>query len=232
MKTPILFLFIFFTTFFTTSAQCVRQDALEAIDDPAQYPVTGTALLEFNLDGTKRVIFAEDFETVQGLELRVFLATTPRLNQGGTELEVTTGPLQDDNGGQDMGDTISGLKTFEITSDIGIHDFEYIIIQCVQADVLWGRALLGEAQGADCATLSIEDTTLTNTSLYPNPATSILHINTVQELSEISIFDLSGKRVFFQKGSNDIHLDGFTAGMYLVQLREQERNQTIKLIII
>ena len=203
----------------------------QAIDEPEVYPVTGTALIEFTVEGTKQVIFQEDFETIQGLELRVFLSTTPRLDQGGIEQEVTTEPLQDDNGGQDMGDVISGFKSFTMSEDTELSDFQYIIIQCVQADVLWGRASLGEAQGADCESLSTEETSLVNAGIFPNPATTVLHINNGAQLSEINIFDLLGKKVYSQKGTGDINLEKLLPGVYLVRLIEQEKQQTVKLII-
>ena len=231
MKKIALTLVLLLTSLSFIQAQCVREGALEAIDDPDQYPVTGTAQIEFLLDGTKQVVFQDDFETVQGIELRVFLTTTPRLDQGGVEQEVTTEPLQDDNGGQDTGDIISGFKSFDMPDDIELADFQYVIIQCVQADVLWGRTLLGEAQGADCESLSTEETTLINTSIFPNPATNVLHINNGAQLSEISVFNLLGKKVYSQNSIVDINLENLASGVYLVRLTEQEKQETIKLII-
>ncbi len=124
-------------------AQCHRAGVLSAVDEPDEYPVEGSVELRTNEAGETFVNFLSDFATIQGLELRVYLATTERLDQNGEYLEVTTEPLQDDNGGQDLGDSITGEKQFLIADSIRLEDYDYLIIQCVSADVLWGRAHFG-----------------------------------------------------------------------------------------
>jgi len=200
MKKTIITLIALIAFSFMTQAQCLREGVFTAIDDPVSYPVEGTAFLRFETDGTKQVIFADDFATVQGIELRVFLSTTERLNQGGTELEVTTGPLQDDNGGQDMNDPITGMKTFDVPDSVNLGDFSYVIIQCVQADVLWGRAALGDNEGADCATLAIEDRPFDAMNITPNPMKDQFSITglTTQN-NDIIIYDVVGKQVHKQR---------------------------------
>jgi hypothetical protein len=233
MKTTLtLFLAIFaFTTI--SQAQCSREDQFEAIDDPAQYPVSGTASLEFQTDGSKQVVFADDFVTVQGIELRVFLSSTPRLAQGGSEIEVTTEPLQDDNGGQDMNDPITGMKTFDVPASVNLSDFDYIIIQCVQADVLWGRADLGSNQGPDCSTLGVIENNLDQVNVYPNPASDNFSISGLQNPAEIAIFDVLGKRVLAQQisGVNPVNVTDLKAGLYLLRIMSQGQQITQKLII-
>lgn len=224
------FLLLFFASFLTIQAQCGRQDTLIAIDDPELYPVTGTALMQFETDGTKQVIFQEDFATVQGIELRVFLCTTERLNQGGTELEISTEPLQDDNGGQDTGDPITGLKIFDVPENVALSDFDYVIIQCVQADVLWGRATLGEPEGADCDALNLEDNLITQTTVFPNPAQNTLHISSTANNIQVELFDTLGRKVHAQSGTETISLTRFLPGVYFAQLTQGKQQRTIKVI--
>lgn len=233
MKTTLTLFLALFAFSTISQAQCSREDQFEAIDDPGQYPVSGTASLEFQTDGTKQVIFADDFATVQGIELRVFLSSTPRLAQGGNELEVTTEPLQDDNGGQDMNDPITGMKTFDVPASVNLSDFDYIIIQCVQADVLWGRADLGANQGPDCSTLSVAQNTLDQLNVYPNPARNNFSISGLQNPAEIAIFDTLGKRVLAQQLSNTspVSVTDLKAGLYLIRITSQGQQITQKLII-
>lgn len=230
--TIVLLAFIGFTTI--TQAQCSREGSLEAIDDPAQYPVEGTASILFQTDGTKQVFFADDFATVQGIELRVFLTTTERLGQGGTELQVTTEPLQDDNGGQDMNDPITGMKVFDVPSGVNLSDFDYIIIQCVQADVLWGRASLGANQGADCNTLSTEDRPFDTVAITPNPMRDQFTISglTTQD-TQIAIFDILGKRVHTQQNvtNQTINVSSLKTGIYMMTMISGDQKTTRKLII-
>lgn len=233
MKTTITSLLILILTSFSLNAQCSREDSFEAIDDPAQYPVSGTASLTFELDGTKEVTFGDDFVTIQGIELRVFLSSTPRLAQGGNELEVTTEPLQDDNGGTDMGDPITGAKTFEVPSNVELGDYDYIIIQCVQADVLWGRADLAEAQGTDCAALSVEQNTIANLTIFPNPTTDFITVNGFLGTSKMSIFDTLGKELLTKEVTTNetIDVSTFKSGIYFLVVENQGENLTQKIVI-
>lgn len=137
MKKITILVIAFIALSFTTYAQCSSDGAFAAIDDPALYPVSGTASILFETDGTKLAVFVDDFAPLQVIELHRFLSTTKRANQGGTEIEITTEPLQDNNGEQDTHDPITGMKTFDALDSVNLGDFSYIIIQCVQADVLW-----------------------------------------------------------------------------------------------
>ncbi|WP_299678249.1 T9SS type A sorting domain-containing protein [uncultured Dokdonia sp.] len=230
--TIILIAFLGITTI--TQAQCFREGTLAAVDDPVDYPVEGTAFLRFETDGTKQVIFADDFATVQGIELRVFLTTTERLNQGGTELQVTTEPLQDDNGGQDMNDPITGMKTFDVPDSVNLSDFSYIIIQCVQADVLWGRATLGDNEGADCAALAIEESPFDTMDITPNPMKDQFSITglTTQD-NTITIYDVVGKQVHTQQNitNQTIYVPSLKAGIYIMTISSGNQKTTRKLII-
>ncbi len=217
-----------------TQAQCLREGTLAAVDDPVDYPVEGTAFLRFETDGTKQVIFADDFATVQGIELRVFLTTTVRLGQGGTELQVTTEPLQDDNGGQDMNDPITGMKTFDVPDSVNLSDFNYVIIQCVQADVLWGRATFGANQGPDCNTLSIEDRPFDNVSITPNPMQDQFVFSGLStQDTEIVIFDILGKRVYTQQNvtNQTIDVSSLKSGIYMMTISSEDQKTTRKLIV-
>lgn len=234
MKKITILLIAFVAFSFTTHAQCFREGAFAAIDDPAQYPVSGTGSILFETDGTKQVVFGDDFATVQGIELRVFLSTTERLNQGGTELEVTTEPLQDDNGGQDTNDPITGMKTFDIPESVNLGDFSHIIIQCVQADVLWGRVDLGENEGADCSTLTIENNIFDTVSITPNPIRDQFSIAGLpNQEAEIAIFDILGKKVYTQQQLTNqiINISSLRAGIYILTVSSGDQKATRKLIV-
>jgi len=123
------------------SAQQQREGAFIA-DDPGTYPVSGTAAIQFLSNGTKRVIFKNDFSTIQGLKLEVFLSTTANITTG-TNVKISTQQLQDDNGGTDMNDPITGFKIFEVPNSVVITDYSHVIIQCTQANLLWGSVALG-----------------------------------------------------------------------------------------
>lgn len=216
-------------------AQCDRTGTLIAIDDPGAYPVTGTSVQTFLTDGTKQLHFADDFETVQGIELRVFLSTTERLSDANNNsVEVTTEPLQDDNGGQDMGDPITGSKTFDIPNNVAINDYNYVIIQCVVADVLWGRATLSSPTGNDCNVLSINANQFTSFNVTPNPARNIITLSGIATANtQVEIYDVLGNIVFKEVISNNetIDVSSFNSGMYLISIATKEKKSTKKLLI-
>lgn len=57
------------------------------------------------------------------------------------------------------------------------------------------------------------------TTLYPNPTSNILNIETKQIISKIEIFDLSGKLVKSENGKDKkVSVSNLTKGMYLIKL--------------
>ena len=69
------------------------------------------------------------------------------------------------------------------------------------------------------ATLGVNSSTLSLTTLYPNPTSDILNIETQQKISKIEIFDLSGKLVKSVEGkAKNISVSNLTNGMYLIKL--------------
>lgn len=55
-------------------------------------------------------------------------------------------------------------------------------------------------------------------NIYPNPATSELHIETKASVERIVIMDLMGKVLFESANSNTISLESLSAGLYIIQL--------------
>lgn len=73
----------------------------------------------------------------------------------------------------------------------------------------------------------------TNFSVYPNPSTSILNIQTDVNVSieTISIFDISGKKVIEEhKNCETINLEKLHAGNYLLKIYSKQKTVNIKFI--
>ncbi len=73
-------------------------------------------------------------------------------------------------------------------------------------------------------------------SIYPNPAKDILYIQTPNNINNynLSVFDLQGKEVVHKsiKGTvNSLDLQGFSKGIYTLQLYNTETLKTVKFII-
>ena len=74
-------------------------------------------------------------------------------------------------------------------------------------------------------------------SIYPNPALEILNIQTTEPLTEntqISVFDVSGKRVLssYAKAAdlNQLNVASLNSGVYILQLSSSSLNQSFKFI--
>ena len=98
--------------------------------------------------------------------------------------------------------------------------------------------LNGSFSYSDIATLNFTDRLIA--SVYPNPATTELHLNTNSEKSvikNIQIFDLTGKEYFIKanKGNGtEVSLDisSLKNGVYVLQLNTGADNQLYKFVKI
>ena len=85
--------------------------------------------------------------------------------------------------------------------------------------------------------VGIEEIEGNTISLYPNPATDFLIINTSSEQNiDISIYNISGQRVYFSEnsrinGEELISLSDFKPGVYIIKLQTQN-NSIAKRIIV
>ena len=82
-------------------------------------------------------------------------------------------------------------------------------------------------------TLSVEDVTLSDTVIYPNPVDNSLHIVSSQDLSGkiATVFDITGKRVLNTRITNNfLDVSSLQSGVYVLRL-ESEGQQLIRKII-
>jgi uncharacterized repeat protein (TIGR01451 family) len=67
--------------------------------------------------------------------------------------------------------------------------------------------------------LSAMDFESNTVQLYPNPVTERFSITTDQEIENITIFDLNGRKVSETKNTNSVNIAELTSGLYLVEVR-------------
>jgi hypothetical protein len=72
--------------------------------------------------------------------------------------------------------------------------------------------------------------------IYPNPATSFLHIQLLKEITtlDISIYSIEGKMVFSNSYHSDhivIPLNGMKQGIYFIQVSTNEKTVRTKFIL-
>ncbi|WP_430467158.1 FG-GAP-like repeat-containing protein [Winogradskyella ouciana] len=81
--------------------------------------------------------------------------------------------------------------------------------------------------------LSVEDETLSDISIYPNPVDDVLIIKTRADLTEkiATIFDVTGKRVYNQKLlTNELNVSSLQSGVYFLRLESDGKSIRRKFI--
>ncbi|HKL03802.1 MAG TPA: T9SS type A sorting domain-containing protein, partial [Cryomorphaceae bacterium] len=89
---------------------------------------------------------------------------------------------------------------------------------------------------SDCIqALSIEESVKTEVSLYPNPSSGNITLESQSALQHISVFDAMGRLVFQEsvqnKGTYQLNLSHLPKGLYLLQIRGDEFEKTEKVVI-
>ena len=79
---------------------------------------------------------------------------------------------------------------------------------------------------------SVNETTLDNVRIYPNPATSEVTLSGVEEYDTITIFDQLGRRVIRRSINNfeTIDISELQSGIFVVSLEGNDIGRVIKMI--
>jgi len=110
-------------------------------------------------------------------------------------------------------------------------------LTCIQVDdatwstTNWTNIDAIASFSTDCSTLAIEDVSIQNINVYPNPTTNLIKIRSSAIINKIELYDLIGKQVLLTKQTNQIDVSHLPSGIYL--LKASIKNKTlIKKIII
>ena len=81
-------------------------------------------------------------------------------------------------------------------------------------------------------TTGIIEETLPNVNIYPNPSKDWVKIDGISEVSDVQIFDITGKLVLLQEYQVDDRIDisNLTVGMYILNIRNSEGVSSKKII--
>lgn len=243
MKQKLLFLAVFLiASFQLINAQCSRGGTFDSTGNPntSTYPIAGDANITVGNDGKLTVNFENNFASVQGFQLQVFLSTTQSLNtsnpstfirvdQNGDLVCDAHGSFERSHNEEDM----TGAITFSADlTGVELNDYQYIILQCVEFGVPWGFVNLG-AQSTGCA-LSVNDNELSNVAIYPNPSNGNMTLKAPTSTeAQITVFSILGKQVYksSQSLNSEMDLTDLKTGVYLIRI-EAEGKQTTKRLII
>ncbi len=86
-------------------------------------------------------------------------------------------------------------------------------------------------------TLSFEAPNTNNTTIYPNPASNYIKVKSskINSVSEISIFDVTGKAVYYSKNNTIKHqfkidISSLSKGFYILHLEEGKNTRSLRFL--
>jgi hypothetical protein len=80
------------------------------------------------------------------------------------------------------------------------------------------------------STTPINDHNLIKVSIYPNPTGDKLFIQGLSNVSKVSVYNVLGKLVLSKINSSEIYLDNLESGIYIINIRDENRETILKFI--
>ncbi len=84
--------------------------------------------------------------------------------------------------------------------------------------------------GYDCSSLGIDETSVSDFSIFPNPANNVINIVSTQSKIDVLIFNVVGEQLLHKKATNKIDVSSLSKGVYFMRLLDG-RNTSIKKFI-
>jgi hypothetical protein len=81
------------------------------------------------------------------------------------------------------------------------------------------------------AGVSVENKTLANVVIYPNPVSEVLHIKGM-EVASINIYSITGRLMKSNSNSNEISVSDIAPGSYILTASDRYDQRVRKLIVI
>lgn len=111
---------------------------------------------------------------------------------------------------------INGAITVEFTSDTYVNE-------------------AGWKASITCTPLSTKDFSASfKVKIYPNPSSSLVHIESKTPVKSLKVYDITGKLVMKREGINNrqtsFEIDTFAEGVYFVQIAAETSIQTLKIV--
>lgn len=85
----------------------------------------------------------------------------------------------------------------------------------------------------DCDILNLNDNSISNINIYPNPISDILSIDAIEEIEAVSIYNTLGQKVMsssYNVASAQINTSSLGAGIYLIKVLINGKTSTYKVI--
>ncbi|MGO2358726.1 choice-of-anchor J domain-containing protein [Mesonia sp.] len=156
-------------------------------------------------------------ETADPATLKVAVASAPNKNSNIAELSSHT---------------ISGGEYVEYTSEFiaseaGVYYFGFGNTTPL---VIESAALRLDNIRFTSQPLSVDDTSISNVTVYPNPVKNRLFINSEKPVIEIQVYAINGKLIAEYANTNEINFASYSKGIYLIKLITKDGTSIKKVI--
>ncbi len=84
-----------------------------------------------------------------------------------------------------------------------------------------------ELENNSTSILSNQDEEL---GLYPNPASEVVHIESKEHISEIKVYDISGRKVLQKSNNNTVNISKLPRGAYMMRVKVDHQEIVKQLI--
>ncbi|QTD38818.1 DM13 domain-containing protein [Polaribacter batillariae] len=198
MKTTLLTLF-FSLIFSQINGQCSENVTNFGNNTSiTSYNISGNVSVTLNTNNTVTLNLASNFKTASGPDVRAYLVN----RNGKTDAQLRNSLINNLDNFQFGLINSSGAQTFTVAIPSGkdITKFDTVFFYCLQFNAFWDFGSITPFNNNTCSVLSVKNTVLEKTKVYPNPAKNKIHIENIEANSaEIRIFNVLGKQVFYQK---------------------------------
>jgi len=108
----------------------------------------------------------------------------------------------------------------------------YVRINCIKRGTVYGFSIWEiEVYGAIVNLNGIADVRQDALSLYPNPVKNMLYISPKDNISNIVLSDISGRRLLEQYNANAVDMTGYASGIYLLTIRYSGGETIVRKVI-
>ncbi|QTE22117.1 DM13 domain-containing protein [Polaribacter cellanae] len=232
MKTTLLSLF-FSLIFSQVNGQCSKNATNFGNNTSTNsYNISGDVSVTLNSNNTVAINFGSNFSTASGPDVRLYLIKSE--GKSISELKsINPENVQNISFGL-IG--FSGAQSFTkiIPNGVDISEYDTVFFFCLQFTAFWDLGKITPFSSANCSVLSAESTILNKVKIYPNPAKKEIQIGNIEANSaEIRIFNVLGKKVFYQQKNTGKTLDisFLQSGIYMVKVSVENASKTQKLVI-
>jgi len=183
------------------------------------YEVYGKAILREFSDGSLTLTLDDDFKTQWGPDVQIFLSSED--GEVSSDAILITN-LTADNPSVGGGGFFLGEYVYDLGTETGINDYEYIVFRCVRFSQSWAKGTFAER-----VITNIEENTDTKMEVFPNPTSSLLQINLMDKsVNYVQIFDALGNMVYEQDIESYLpillNVSFLESGVYYVRLENDE----------